>query len=56
MIKNTINKLPQKYKWTIHNLVAHPLMEFLHIIGYSELGNKLHDITVPSDQQEETLG
>lgn len=36
-----------RYKWTIHNVVAHPLSEVFHLLGYSQLGNKIHDITIP---------
>lgn len=50
-MKKIINKLPKKYRWTIHNLIAHPLMEIVHILGATELGNKIHDITAPSDEE-----
>ena len=43
-----INKLPERFKWTIHNLVAHPLSEILFQIGLGNLGNKLHDATIPT--------
>ena len=36
-----------RYKWTIHNVIAHPLSEVFHLLGYSKLGNKIHDITIP---------
>ena len=36
-----------RFKWTIHNMVAHPLSEICFLIGYGELGNKIHDITIP---------
>jgi len=47
-IKNIITKLPDKYQYSIHNLIAHPMMEVLHLCGYTELGNKIHDATLPS--------
>ena len=37
-----------KFAYTIHNLIAHPLMEILHLIGMSELGDKVHDMTLPN--------
>ena len=40
------------FKWTIHNVVAHPLMEILHLIGLSSLGDKLHDATLPKSHDE----
>lgn len=33
--------------WPIHNLFAHPISELLHWIGLGELGNRLHDATLP---------
>jgi len=39
-----------KFKYTIHNLIAHPLMELLHILGQTELGNKVHDMTLPIEK------
>jgi hypothetical protein len=37
----------KKFEYTIHNIIAHPLMEILHLIGFTELGNKIHDATLP---------
>ena len=42
-----------KYKYTIHNLIAHPLMEVLHIMGKTDLGDKIHDITLPYDHDND---
>lgn len=43
-----LNKI---YKnWTVHNLIAHPLMEILYLVSFGKLenfGNKIHDLTVP---------
>ena len=36
-----------RYKWTIHNVIAHPLSEVFHLLGHSQLDNKIHDITIP---------
>ncbi len=36
-----------RFSWTLHNLVAHPVSEILFLIGCEDLGNKIHDITVP---------
>ena len=38
------------FKYTLHNLVAHPLMEILHLCGWTELGNKIHDMTLPKER------
>ena len=36
-----------RFNYTIHNLIAHPIMEILHLFGLSELGDKVHDATLP---------
>lgn len=41
-----------KYAYTIHNLIAHPLMEILHLLGMTEIGNKIHDYTLPKKHEE----
>ena len=33
--------------WTVHNIVAHPLSEILYLVGLGDLGNKIHDKTIP---------
>ena len=58
----TLGKLPKPFRWTIHNLVAHPLSEVLYQIAYLmkflfgkgpigkrvyDLHLRLHDGTVP---------
>ena len=41
------NKLPKRFRWTPHNLFAHPVSEVLYWFGLGDLGNKLHDLTIP---------
>ena len=36
-----------KFEYTIHNLFAHPVMEILHLMGFSKLGDRIHDATLP---------
>lgn len=33
--------------WAFHNLVAHPAMQLLALVGMPALGVRLHDATVP---------
>lgn len=33
--------------WIIHNLIAHPIMQILCLIGFKKQGIWLHDVTVP---------
>ena len=33
--------------WAFHNLVAHPVLQVLAALGYTRLGLRIHDMTVP---------
>jgi hypothetical protein len=37
-----------RHRWAIHNLIGHPLMQLLSWLGFSSLGIKVHDTTVPN--------
>ena len=37
-----------KYKYTIHNIVGHPLMEIFYILGMHKMSTWIHDITLPN--------
>ena len=43
----------KRFNYTIHNVVAHPLMEILHLVGFTELGNRIHDATLPKSQKHQ---
>ena len=43
--------LPERFKWTLHNLVAHPLSEVLYQLGFENEGNRIHDWTVPTHER-----
>lgn len=45
--------MKNRFKYTIHNIVAHPLMEILHLVGFTDLGNRLHDATLPKSNNQE---
>ena len=51
-MKTFLSKLGA-FNYTVHNLIAHPLMEILHLIGLTELGNKVHDMTLPTIHQQD---
>ena len=53
MINKLINNLPRRFQWAPHNLVAHPLMEILHQLGFHELSDKVHDVTIPKEDNSE---
>lgn len=43
-----LGKLPARFRWTTHNLIAHPLSELLFQVGLEDWGNRLHDWTIPA--------
>lgn len=48
--------LPERFKWTIHNLIAHPISEILYQIGFENFSNLIHDITIPEHKKGEGRG
>jgi hypothetical protein len=42
-----------KFKWTFHNVVAHPLSEVLFLVGATDLSKRVHDGSVPKDTTED---
>ena len=51
-VKNMIKNL---YKnWTVHNLVAHPLMEIVYLLSFGKAKRAstwIHDVTLPISQE-----
>ena len=54
-MNKTLSKLG-RFSWTLHNVVAHPLSEILYQLGYENLGNKIHDKTIPQHIKGEGRG
>jgi hypothetical protein len=46
-------KLPTRFQWTFHNIVAHPMSELLFQIGFEGAGNRFHDWSMPLHKPEE---
>ncbi len=43
-------RLPERFRWTLHNLIAHPLSEILFQVGLGSWGNFIHDWTIPAHE------
>ena len=56
IVNKFIMSLPEKYRWSLHNLVAHPMSEIVHLCGYTDLGNKIHDYTIPDHEEGQGRG
>ncbi len=52
-MKNLINKLPVRFKWTIHNMIGHPLSELAFQLGMKKVSEKIHDVTTPETDEED---
>jgi hypothetical protein len=37
----------EHFRWSLHNLVAHPLSEIAWLMGMKKLSNRLHDASIP---------
>lgn len=42
------NRLPDRFRWTAHNVIAHPVSEILWQIGLVRLSDWVHDVTIPA--------
>lgn len=47
LLPEVLASLPDRFQWTPHNLVAHPLSELCYQLGWEDLSNKVHDCTIP---------
>ena len=41
--------LNKHFAWTFHNLIAHPLSEVVHLVGFSKFSVWIHDASTPPD-------
>ena len=42
-----LSRVPDRFKWTIRNLIAHPLSEVLYQIGMKDTSSRIHDFSIP---------
>ena len=45
-----LGRLPERWQWTLHNVVAHPLSELLFQVGLRSWSDRLHDLTIPEHE------
>ena len=46
----------EHFRWSIHNLLAHPLSEIAYLVGLRKLSDWLHDASVPKHPSGEGRG
>jgi len=39
----------KKFRYTIHNIVGHPIMEIFYLLGMRKIAMWIHDVTLPKD-------
>ena len=42
-----LGRLPPRFRWTLHNLVGHPVREVLYQVGCKDLGKAVTYATTP---------
>jgi len=46
----------EHFRWSFHNLIAHPLSEIVFLLGFEELSNKIHDKSIPEHEVNQGRG
>ena len=39
-------------RWALHNVVGHPVMGLLHLLGFRGAGDWVHEVTLPKERLE----
>jgi hypothetical protein len=50
------NKSQEHFKWSFHNLVAHPISEIVWLLGFRKLSDSIHDKSVPKHEEGQGRG
>lgn len=37
----------EHFKWSVHNIIAHPLSEIFWLLGFKRMSDWLHEISIP---------
>jgi len=48
-----LSYIPEHFRWTFHNVVAHPVSEIVHLVGLGRLSDWIHDSTIPPHERTE---
>ena len=47
-LPDALARLPERFHWTLHNVFGHPLSELVYQLGFEELSDRIHDMTIPA--------
>jgi hypothetical protein len=50
MIQRLLARLPPRFRWSLHNLIAHPLSEIAYQLGFHAASVSIHDSTAPKEE------
>lgn len=50
-LPKALGQLPGRWRWTLHNLVAHPVSEVLWQLGARRWATRIHDLTAPAERR-----
>jgi len=48
-MQRLLARLPARFRWTVHNMLAHPLSEVAYQLGLHAASRSIHDLTAPRD-------
>jgi hypothetical protein len=48
-MQRLLARLPARFRWTLHNMLAHPLSEVAYQLGLHAASRSIHDLTAPRD-------
>ena len=40
----------RRFRFTLHNMLGHPLMEMFHLLGLDAASRWIHDVTLPKEE------
>lgn len=52
LCQEVIDLLPERFEFTIHNVIGHPLSELLHQLGFEDLADDVHSFTAPEKEED----
>jgi hypothetical protein len=50
-MQRIISKLSRRFRWTFHNIVAHPVSEILFQLNLYDASVFVHDSTIPASER-----
>ncbi len=42
-----------RFRYSLHNFVGHPVMELFCLFGFNDIGEYVHDATLPLEEGEQ---